>query len=153
VPAAEQHQIILLARQTGTIAPLIKALNAEDRVIRAEASAALTFLEPGPGFDVLGDMLVSDQMFVRWQALRMLRARAYDNPDEFNAVKDQMWPLALSASHESAPNSLTRREEALLVKDAGSADDTPWLIECLKDPDTDVQIAVAWALGQWGSLH
>lgn len=150
VTPPEQMEIVLLARRSGYAAPLIQALSAEERVIRAAASAGLTFLNPGPGFDVLGQMLASDQMFVRWQALRMLRGRAYDQPDEFKEAKDQLWPAVLNHTLAEAPDPLTRREAALLVQNAGSAEDTPWLIELLKDPDPDVQLAAIWALNKVG---
>ena len=87
VPPPEQLQIILLARQSGYLSPLLKGLSADERVIRAAASAALVMLDPGPDYNVLGKMLESAESFVQWQALRMLRERVSAHADQFAAAR------------------------------------------------------------------
>ncbi len=150
VPPPEQLQIILLARQSGYLSPLLKGLSADERVIRAAASAALVMLDPGPDYSVLGKMLELAESFVQWQALRMLRERVSAHADQFAAAQSQLWPVVKSPGISSTPDPLARREAVLLVKDAGSAADTPWLLERMDDPDADVQIAAAEALGAVG---
>ena len=63
---------------------------------------------------------------------------------------ESLWPVVKSPGISSTPDPLARREAVLLVKDAGSAADTPWLLERMDDPDADVQIAAAEALGAVG---
>jgi outer membrane protein assembly factor BamB len=150
VSPAEQLQIILLAQQSGYVTPLIKGLSADERVIRAAASAGLALLDPGPGYDVLAQMLESPLLFVKWQALRMLRSRANQRADEFKAAKAQVWPIVIAPDMAEAPDPLARREAVLLAKEGGDDSDTPWLIERLGDLDPDVQIAAAEALGAVG---
>ena len=150
VSTAEQLQIMLLAKQSGYVTPLIKGLSADERVIRAAASAGLALLDPGPGYDVLAHMLASPLLFVKWQALRMLRSHADQHADEFHAAKAQVWPIVIAPDVVEAPDPLTRREALLLAKAGGDDLDTPWLIERLRDPDPDVQLAAADALGAVG---
>jgi hypothetical protein len=144
---AEQVEIVLLAKQAGLVGPLVAALNVEERVVRASASAALALLDPGPGDEVLAQMLASAQSFVRWQAVRMLRYRAHKNREAMAPSKARLWPLALTPTNAPLPETLVRREEALLVKTLGTAEDMPWLMARLRDPDTDVLIAVIEAIG------
>ncbi|MBI5958877.1 MAG: hypothetical protein HY866_09095 [Chloroflexi bacterium] len=147
---AEQYEIVLLAKQSGLVAPLVEALNSSERVVRAAASAALALLDPGPDDALLAKMLVSPQSFVRWQAIRILRHRAHKNRDDMLTAKTQLWPLALTPPERDLQDTLVRREEALLVKELGEVDDMPWLLARLHDPDPDVTIAVIEALGVVG---
>ncbi len=151
VPADEQFRIVVLARQSGYIAPLVLALKAEERIVRAAASAALSLLQPGPDDDVLEQMLTSGQSFVRWQALRILRHRAHTNPDGFAPTRERLWTAIVPTEPFTQADTLVRREEALLAKEAGQEADTPWLIARLSDPDPDVQIAAIEALGAVGN--
>lgn len=146
--ADEQFQIVLLARQRGLLAPLLGALTAEERAIRAAAGAALTYLRPGPGAETLGSMLKTAEPFVRWQALRILRQRVEDSAEAFAALKEQLWSAVVVGAGDRSPDPLVRREEAQLVGSAGTVEDTDWLLARVDDPDVDVQIAVFTALGQ-----
>ncbi len=146
----EQLRIIALARRAGYLMPLLRGLQASERQVRAAASAALTFLRPGPDAAVITTMLQSPQSFVRWQAVRMVAMRAREAPEEFGRYKDQWWPLLLNPETFSTLDSLARREVALLVEEAGTGEDTAWLIAHLDDPDVDVRIAIVNALGKVG---
>ena len=149
---ADQQTIVVLAKQEGYLLPLVEALRASDPAIRSAAAAALTLLDPGPGPDVVAELLASSEGFVRWQGLRLVRYRAHAQPDAFATAKAQWWPRVLEP-HDPAqvPDPLVRREQALAVEEGGSEDDIPWLLEQLQDPDPDVQIAVADALGRVGN--
>lgn len=146
----EQFQIVVLAKDAGFITPLVRALAAEERVVRAAASAALALLNPGPPAAVLVQMLRSES-FVRWQALRMLYQRA-ENASEaaFKTTKVQVWDAIVEDEGDHSGNPLTRRAAAQVIRVAGSEADIPWLLEHLNDPDADVQVAVIEALGVLG---
>ncbi len=148
---ADQQTIVLLAKEEGYLRPLVEALRASDPAIRSSAAAALALLDPGPGPDVVEELLSASEGFVRWQGLRLVRYRAHARPDAFAAAKAQWWPCVLEPHGPSeVPDPLVRREQALVVQEGGSEDDIPWLLDRLYDPDPDVQIAVADALGEIG---
>lgn len=151
LPLAEQINVITIAKQKGYARPLQAALQSPHPQVQAAASAAWTWLKPGPDYQtVLNVMLPSPNWLVRWQATCLLQQALDARRGEFVQASGHIANALAQRLRDGEADALVRRNIALLLGRIKATSDTPLLIELLADPDPDVRYAAIEAITDLG---
>jgi hypothetical protein len=145
---AEQLQVLLAAREQGSLQPVQAAIAASTPEIAAAAAASLAWFEPGPDEATLLALLASANWMVRWQAVLILQRRVQQEKSGVVAYQKDVRLALTRCLAQGEMDPMVRRDIAYLLQMIGRAEDVSYLAALVDDSDPDVRVCALEAIGK-----
>jgi HEAT repeat protein len=148
---AERQRMIIAAKEEGYFSLLAQELLSGKWETQTNAALALSWLKPGPDYDMLINMLTSSNWMVRWQAALILQDKFTENQGTFSLYRDKVRQAVALCLEQEENDPMVRRATAELLGKIGDASATSRLETLLQDQDVEVRFAAIEALTQVGT--